>query len=123
VVLRQSLWKIVVWGNSYPPAAIPAFLKLPITLSSQIGLSNNVWDFLGQDKNNVAPRFGFAYEAVPNTVVRGAFGIYYNLLPASYLGGPFATLPFSGSQTFSQPSGSVPAFTMYPILCHWRVRG
>jgi hypothetical protein len=107
-----SQQKIVVWGNSYPPAAIPAFLTLPITLSSKIGLSNNVWDFLGQDKNNVAPRFGFAYEAFPNTVVRGAFGVYYNLLPASYLGGPFGTLPFSGSETFSQPAGNVPAFTM-----------
>jgi hypothetical protein len=107
-----SQQKIVVWGNSYPSSAIPAFLKLPITLSSQIGFSNNVWNYLGQDKNNVAPRLGFAYEAVPNTVVRGAFGIYYNLLPASYLGTPFGTLPFSGSQTFTQPTGSVPLFTM-----------
>ena len=107
-----SQQKIVVWGNSYPSSAIPAYLKLPITLSSQIGFSNNVWDYLGQDKNNVAPRFGFAYEAVPNTVLRGAFGIYYNLIPASYAGTPFGTLPFSGSQTFSQPSGSLPAFTM-----------
>jgi len=105
--------KIVVWGNSYPPSAIPGFLTLPITLSSQIGFSNNVWDYLGQDKNNVSPRFGFAYEAIPNTVVRGAFGIYYNLLPASYLGVAFSTLPFSGSQTFTQPTGSQPAFTMY----------
>jgi hypothetical protein len=107
-----SQQKIVVWGNSYPSSAIPAFLTLPITLSSQIGISNNVWNYLGQDKNNVAPRFGFAYEAVPNTVVRGAFGIYYNLLPASYLGGAFGTLPFSGSETFSQPAGSVPSITM-----------
>jgi Carboxypeptidase regulatory-like domain/TonB dependent receptor len=108
-----SQQKIVVWGNSYPPSAIPGFLTLPITLSSKIGFSNNVWDYLGQDKNNVAPRFGFAYEAIPNWVLRGAVGIYFNLLPASYLGGPFATLPFSGSETFSQPSGSIPAFNMY----------
>ena len=76
------------------PIAIPAFLKVPITLSSQIGISNNVWNYLGQDKNNVAPRFGFAYQAFPNTVVRGAFGIYYNLMPASYQGVAFGTLPF-----------------------------
>jgi hypothetical protein len=107
-----SQQKIVVWGNSYPSSAIPAFLTLPITLSSQIGFSNNVWNYLGQDRNNVAPRFGFAYEAVPNTVVRGAFGIYFNLLPASYLGGPFGTLPFSGSETFSQPAGNIPSITM-----------
>ena len=107
-----SQQKIVVWGNSYPPSAIPGFLTLPITLSSQIGFTNNVFNYLGQDKNNVAPRFGFAYEAVPNTVVRGAAGIYFNLLPASYVGSPFSTLPFSGSETFTQPAGALPLFTM-----------
>lgn len=107
-----SQQKIVVWGNSYPSAAIPAFLTLPITLSSQIGMGNNVWSYLGQAKTNVAPRFGFAYQPWSNTVVRGAFGIYYNLLPASYLGTPFGTLPFSGSETFSQPASGPAAFTM-----------
>ncbi len=107
-----SQQKIVVWGNSYPSSAIPAFLTLPITLSSQIGFSNNVWNYLGQAKKNVAPRFGFAYEPWTNTVVRGGFGIYFNLLPASYLGVAFGTLPFSGSETFSQPAGSIPSITM-----------
>ena len=53
-----------------------------------------MFGYLGQDKNNVAPRFGFAYEVVPNTVVRGAFGIYYNLIPASYAGAPFGDPSF-----------------------------
>ena len=30
------------------------------------------------DRNNFAPRFGFAYSATPKTVVRGAWGIFYN---------------------------------------------
>ena len=30
------------------------------------------------DKNNWAPRFGFAYKATSSTVVRGGFGVYYN---------------------------------------------
>ena len=30
------------------------------------------------DRNNWAPRFGFAYKATPGTVVRGGFGVYYN---------------------------------------------
>jgi hypothetical protein len=56
---------------------------------------HNVFGYLGQDKNNVAPRLGFAYEALHNTVVRGAFGIYYNLLPSNYVDtAPFTTLPF-----------------------------
>src|SRR6266581_621055 len=29
-------------------------------------------------KNNIAPRFGFAYQATPKLVVRGAFGIFFN---------------------------------------------
>jgi hypothetical protein len=29
-------------------------------------------------KDNVAPRFGFAYQATPRLVVRGGFGIFYN---------------------------------------------
>jgi hypothetical protein len=29
-------------------------------------------------KNNFAPRFGFAYQATPKLVVRGGFGIFYN---------------------------------------------
>jgi hypothetical protein len=29
-------------------------------------------------KNNIAPRFGFAYQATPKLVVRGGFGIFYN---------------------------------------------
>ena len=56
---------------------------------------------------------GFAYQAFPNTVLRGAFGIYYNLLPASYIGtAPFANLPFSGSQTFNNSTTNPPAFSM-----------
>jgi hypothetical protein len=30
------------------------------------------------DRNNVAPRFGWAYQLRPGTVVRGGYGIYYN---------------------------------------------
>src|SRR5438270_11979654 len=29
-------------------------------------------------KSNIAPRFGFAYQATPKLVVRGGFGIFYN---------------------------------------------
>ena len=30
------------------------------------------------DKNNFAPRFGFAYSLTPRTVLRGAYGLFYN---------------------------------------------
>ncbi len=109
-----SVGKVVVFGSSYPAASIPSLLTtIPITLSSSVGLPNTVFGYLGQDKNNIAPRFGFAYEFFQNTVIRGAFGIYYNLLPASYVGtAPFGTLPFVSSETFTNSTGTTPAFTM-----------
>lgn len=108
-----SLQKVVVFAKSYPASAISNFLtSIPITLSANAGLGNNIWDYLGQAKKNFAPRFGFAYEILPNTVLRGATGIYFNLLPSSYVTTGFQTLPFVGSVTYSQPTTGGPAFTM-----------
>jgi hypothetical protein len=113
-----SLKEVVVFGSTYPKQSIPNFINgttIPIALSTQVGLPSNVFDYLGQSKKNFAPRFGFAYEVLPNTVVRGAFGIFFNLLPASYIGtAPFTTLPFVSSETYtnSSASGATPAFSM-----------
>jgi hypothetical protein len=41
---------------------------------------------LDTDRNNFAPRFGFAWQARPKTVVRGGYGIYYNALETVFLG-------------------------------------
>ena len=75
-------------------------------------LPASLFGYLGQAKTNIAPRFGFAYQIRPNTVVRGAVGLYYNLLPSSYIDGGFGTLPFVSSVSYSQPAGSVPSITM-----------
>ncbi len=57
--------------------------------ASKAGFSNNLLD---TDRNNFAPRIGFAYRVTNSTVVRGGFGIYYdNNVPAPSLG---ATAPF-----------------------------
>jgi hypothetical protein len=112
-----NLQKVVVFGNGYPPStspvqAISQFLSLPLEFASQAGLPNNVWSYLGQDANNVAPRLGFAYQLRTDTVVRGAFGIYYNLLPPTYFGNNYAgNIPYEGTETFSQPAGA-PTITM-----------
>ncbi len=110
-----SQGKVVVFASAYPADSIPNFINgttIPIELASQAGLGTNVWSYLGQDKNNVAPRLGFAYEPLHNWVLRGAFGIYYNLIPASYAGGAFGTLPFVSSETYTNSTGTMPAFTM-----------
>jgi hypothetical protein len=107
-----SLKEVVVFANSYPADTIPNFLtSIPMTLASTAGLPTNVWSYLGIPKHNIAPRLGFAYEPVHNTVVRGAFGIYYNLLPASYADEAFGTLPFLSSETYTNTATS-PSFTM-----------
>jgi hypothetical protein len=109
-----SLGKVVVFGTSYPSDALPAFIHgaIPIALSSQVGLPNEVWNYLGQPSKNVAPRLGFAYQVLHNTVLRGASGIYYNLLPSSYADGSFGALPFISSETYTNSSSSTPSFTM-----------
>jgi hypothetical protein len=111
-----ALKEVVVFGTSFNAAAqayIAANPKIPIALSSTVGLPNTVFGYLGQDKNNVAPRLGFAYEAKHNTVIRGAFGIYFNLLPSSYQDStPFGTLPYINSVTYTNAAGTTPAFTM-----------
>lgn len=109
-----SLKQVVVFAKAYPASAIPNFLtSIPITLAPAVNLPTSALDYLGQDKNNFAPRLGFAYEMVPNTVLRGAVGIYFNLIPASYIGtAPFGNLPFLGSQTYTNATGATPSFSM-----------
>lgn len=110
-----SLKEVVVFGNAYPSASIPAFINgaIPIALSSQVGLPNNVFSYLGQAKKNFAPRFGFAYEVLPNTVIRGAAGLYFNLLASNYIDtAPFTTLPFVSSESYTNSTTGAPAFTM-----------
>jgi hypothetical protein len=112
-----SLKKVIVFGNAYPSGAISSYVNSLqasnlIALSSNSSISNNPFSFLGRPNKNFAPRFGFAYQAIPNTVVRGAFGIYFNLLPASYMGDMFGTLPFEASETFTNSKTYASAFTM-----------
>jgi len=112
-----SLNKVVVFGNSYPSAAIPAYVNSltsqgVMTLSSGVNLANNPFAYLGRPNKNFAPRFGFAEEFLPNTVIRGAFGIYFNLLPASYVGALFGTLPFEATENYTNSKAYASAFTM-----------
>src|SRR5208282_4068883 len=112
-----SLAKVVVFGSAYPSGAISSYVNSLqasnlIALSSNANISNNPFDYLGRPGKNLAPRFGFAYQVWPNTVLRGAFGIYFNLLPASYMGSMFGTLPFEASETFTNSvNNTQPALT------------
>jgi hypothetical protein len=119
---QNSLWipslsKVVVFGSAYPSSVISQQQTLLLNnnllaLSSSVGLSNNPFSYLGRPNKNFAPRLGFAYQVAPNTVLRGAFGIYFNLLPASYVASMFGNLPYTASLTYTNSTTYSSAFTM-----------
>jgi hypothetical protein len=106
-----SIGKVVVFANGYPAATIPAYIPDTV-LAPLVNLPTSMYGYLGQPSHNIAPRLGFAYQAGSKTVIRGAVGQYYNLLPSSYGGGGFDTLPFVASLNYTQPAGNTPAITM-----------
>jgi len=64
------------------------------------------------DKNNFGPRFGFAWQTWKGAVVRGGYGIHYNSLYQSGMGGDIGGA-FNNSGSFSSPDGGLtPAFVL-----------
>jgi len=73
-----------------PNNLIPTDLKGTTLFVNQGGLGRSV----PTDRNNIAPRLGFAWALDARTVVRGGAGIYYGLSPATnyqYPGTAFST--------------------------------
>jgi len=78
-----------------------------VTFSGRDGLGKYAHPF---DRNNIAPRFGFAWKPGARTVVRGGYGINYL---GSYFGAVVNTLSqgFGSNFSFSSPDGGLtPAF-------------
>ncbi|MEO8736168.1 MAG: TonB-dependent receptor [Edaphobacter sp.] len=57
------------WANFNPATG-----KMDIAGRNGIGLTSDVKPYW----KNFGPRFGFAYQALPHTVLRGGFGVFYN---------------------------------------------
>lgn len=78
------------------------------------------------DKNNLAPRLGFAYNFLGNnkTIVRGSYGVYYSQLRANLgaqfeLGGPTGVFTFTatpGQLGFPTSLTAIPSFPTGAVL-------
>lgn len=117
---QNSLWipslsKIVIFGNTIPTSISSKYtsdVMQYVTTSASAGLPNNVFSYLERPTKNFAPRLGFAYGLTQNTVVRGAFGIYFNLIPSFYVNEMMGNLPFTSLNTYTNSTTYASAFTM-----------
>ncbi len=69
----------------------------------------------GQDRNNFAPRIGFAYSPLESNrmVVRGGFGFFYDRPSAAFINTVFSNYPFLREIEITVPSGNVPITTAF----------
>lgn len=72
--------------------------------------AGNNHTLLGQDKNNFAPRIGFAYSPFDSNrmVIRGGFGYFYDRPSAAFINTVFSNYPFLREIEITVPSGNVP---------------
>jgi carboxypeptidase family protein len=64
----------------------------------------------GQDLNNFAPRFGFAYNPFKSNrlVLRGGYGIFFDRPSASFINTIFSNYPFLREEEVTFPGSNVP---------------
>ncbi len=68
--------------------------------------------FFNTDYKRLAPRLGFAWKALPKTVVRGGYGIY-NINPTLGANRRAPSLGYTTTANFNSPNGSIsPAFIL-----------
>lgn len=80
------------------PSATATELKGTTRFVNQGGLGRSV----PTDRNNIAPRIGFAWSIRPTTVLRGGAGIYYGLSPATNYQYPGTAFSTTDSVLFTQ---------------------
>src|SRR3984957_5834662 len=123
-LFAQDTWKIsnqltltygLRWEINTPPVAAssqPVYATQGILNSNPLAVvPGPLWH---TRFNDFAPRVGAAYQITPKTVIRGAFGIFYDLGYGSY-GDTSAFFPYSRS-SFVSLSSPVPLNLTNPIF-------
>lgn len=104
-----SLGKVVLIQGT----ADPHFASLPIVNGKDVGITPD--NYIHKDKNNFAPRIGFAYRPFgkPTFVVRSSYGIYYNVI-GGYIGstGLANNPPFRAVESFDALPGNTPSLNL-----------
>lgn len=90
----------------------PALASLPFVTGESLGLDRS--NYLNRDRNNFAPRVGFAWRPFgrPVFVVRSSYGMYYNVNPGYRYAQLPQNPPFRTVQTFDALPGNTPSLTM-----------
>lgn len=101
--------------SGFPQAVVDAYTAagLRFESASQAGYPSSLWNM---QKNNWAPRIGAAYQLDDKTVVRGAYGIYYWVMPlVQYHQNTRKNPPFSYSfQSIPDNNDSAAAELVFP---------
>lgn len=84
-------------------AVAPPFNAAATTLigTTLYPIQNGMGRSVPTDRNNLAPRFGFAYSLTNSTVIRGGAGIYYGMSPATNFQYPGTVYSAAGNALFS----------------------
>ncbi|MEW5977817.1 MAG: TonB-dependent receptor [Acidobacteriota bacterium] len=83
-----------------------------IAASTKVGNNHTL---KGQDLNNLAPRFGFAYSPFDShrLVVRGGYGVFFDRPSAAFINTVFSNYPFLREVEVTFPSRAIPLNTAW----------
>lgn len=103
-----NLGKIAVLSGTPDPRLMAV---LPIVTGKDVGLDTSNYE--NPDRNNFGPRLGFAYRPLGTArfVVRGSYGIYYNVISPYSDFFMASNPPFLVTETFEPQPGTVPSLT------------